>query len=86
MHMKVNGQGRVICLFYKVFRLFLVPLFLFVASISLFSGKFTKKRAVILASSILPFYTIVATERICNKILPGSTEPVFVLKLITAIL
>ena len=63
----------------------LVPVFLFVASLSLFSGKFTKKRAVLLASSLLPFYTIVATERICNKILPGSTEPVFVIKLVTAI-
>ena len=63
----------------------LVPVFLFAASISLFSGKFSKKRAVLLAASLLPFYTIVATERICNKILPGSTEPVFVLKLITAI-
>ena len=50
-----------------------------------FSVNFTKKRAVILGASLLPFYTVVATERICNKILPGSTEPVFALKLITSI-
>ena len=62
----------------------LIPIFLFVASISFFSVNFSKKRAVILAASLLPFFTVVATERICNKILPGSTEPVFALKLITA--
>lgn len=63
----------------------LIPVFLFVAAISFFSVNFTKKRAVILGASLLPFYTVVATERICNKILPGSTEPVFALKLITSI-
>lgn len=63
----------------------LIPIFLFVAAISFFSVNFTKKRAVILGASLLPFYTVVATERICNKILPGSTEPVFALKLITSI-
>ena len=63
----------------------LVPIFLFASSLTLFSVGFTKKRAVILASSLLPFYTVVATERICNNILPGSTEPVFVIKLATAI-
>ena len=63
----------------------LVPVFLFVSSLTLFSTGFTKKRAVILASSLLPFYTVVATERILNNILPGSTEPIFILKLITSI-
>ena len=63
----------------------LVPIFLFASSLTLFTAGFTKKRAVILASSLLPFYTVVATERICNNILPGSTEPVFVIKLVTAI-
>lgn len=63
----------------------LIPVFLFVAAISFFSVNFTKKRAVILGATLLPFYTVVATERICNKILPGSTEPVFALKLITSI-
>lgn len=63
----------------------LVPVFLFASSLTLFTAGFTKKRAVILASSLLPFYTVVATERICNNILPGSTEPVFVLKLVTSI-
>ena len=63
----------------------LIPIFLFVAAISFFSVNFTKKQAVILGASLLPFYTVVATERICNKILPGSTEPVFALKLITSI-
>ena len=67
------------------FSAFLVPIFLFVSSITLFSAGFNKKKAVILASSILPFFTVVATERICKSILPGSTEPVFILKLITAI-
>ena len=62
-----------------------VPVFLFVSSLILFTAGFTKKRAVILASSLLPFYTVVATERICKSILPGSTEPVFILKLVTAI-
>ena len=62
-----------------------VPVFLFVSSLTLFSTGFTKKRAVILASSLLPFYTVVATERILNNILPGSTEPIFILKLITSI-
>ncbi len=63
----------------------LIPIFLFVASILFFSVNFSKKRAVILAASLLPFYTVVATERICKSILPGSTEPVFILKLVTAI-
>lgn len=63
----------------------LIPIFLFVAAISFFSVNFTKKRAVILGASLLPFYTVVATERICNKILPGSTEPVFILKISAAI-
>ena len=63
----------------------MIPIFLFVAAISFFSVNFTKKRAVILGATLLPFYTVVATERICNKILPGSTEPVFALKLITSI-
>ena len=67
------------------FSAFLVPIFLFVSSITLFSAGFNKKKAVILASSILPFFTVVATERICKSILPGSTEPVFILKLVTAI-
>ena len=58
----------------------LVPVFLFVSSLTLFSTGFTKKRAVILASSLLPFYTVVATERILNNILPSSTEPIFILK------
>lgn len=63
----------------------LVPIFLFVSAIFLFSVNFSKKKAVILAASLLPFYTVVATERICNKILPGSTEPVFILKISAAI-
>ena len=67
------------------FSAFLVPIFLFVSSITLFSAGLNKKKAVILASSILPFFTVVATERICKSILPGSTEPVFILKLVTAI-
>lgn len=63
----------------------LVPIFLFVSAIFLLSVNFSKKKAVILAASLLPFYTVVATERICNKILPGSTEPVFILKISAAI-
>ena len=46
----------------------LVPIFLFVSAIFLLSVNFSKKKAVILAASLLPFYTVVATERICNKI------------------
>ncbi|MBQ7905662.1 MAG: DNA translocase FtsK [Spirochaetaceae bacterium] len=60
-------------------------MFLFVSAIFLLSVNFSKKKAVILAASLLPFYTVVATERICNKILPGSTEPVFILKISAAI-
>lgn len=63
----------------------LVPIFLFVSAIFLLSVNFSKKKAVILAASLLPFYTVIATERICNKILPGSTEPVFILKISAAI-
>ena len=63
----------------------LVPIFLFVSAIFLLSVNFSKKKAVILAASLLPFYTVVATERICNKILPGSTDPVFILKISAAI-
>ena len=88
------GVTKEILLFFKIGQILfsaygyssiLIPIFLFVAAISFFSVNFTKKRAVILGASLLPFYTVVATERICNKILPGSTEPVFALKLITSI-
>ena len=88
------GVTKEILVFFKIgqilfsaygYSAILIPVFLFVAAISFFSVNFTKKRAVILGASLLPFYTVVATERICNKILPGSTEPVFMLKLITAI-
>ena len=67
------------------FTCLLIPVFLFVASIMMFMPNFTKKRAVNLAFSILPFYTVYATERICRTILPNSTTPVLIIKLSAAL-
>ena len=62
-----------------------VPIFLFVASILLFMPNFSVKKAVLLACSLLPFFTIVACERILNKILPGSAQQVMILKIVATI-
>ena len=47
---------------------FLIPTFLFVASIFLFMPTWTFKKGVNLAISLIPFFTIVGIEKICNNI------------------
>lgn len=68
------------------FSCFLIPVFLFVSALVLFMPSWDAKKAVLLGVSILPFFTIVVMERICKIILPDSTFPVFMVKLIAVLL
>lgn len=63
------------------FSCLLIPVFLFVSAIVLFLPKWESKKAALLGVSILPFFTVVVMERVCSILLPGSTTPVFLVKL-----
>lgn len=64
---------------------FLIPVFLFVSAMVLFMPNWDLKKAVLLGVSILPFFTVVVMERVCRILLPDSTLPVFMVKLIAVL-
>ena len=80
----VFGLGKILVNVYGFSSVF-IPIFLFAAAIMFFMPNFTSKKSVLLGTSILPFFTVVACERLLRKILPDSTEPVFILKLIATL-
>lgn len=59
----------------------LIPCFLFVAAILLLSLKGTQKYAIYLGASFIPFFTVVVTEKLGNKLLEGDSGAVFGIKL-----
>ena len=65
---------------------FLIPTFLFVASIFLFMPTWTFKKGVNLAVSLIPFFTIVGIEKICNNIFVGNSVALQFIKYSTLIL
>ncbi len=65
---------------------FLIPVFLFASAIVLFLPEWNQKKAVMLGVSIFPFFTTVIMERVCGILLPDSTFPVFMVKLIAIVL
>lgn len=67
------------------FSCFLIPVFLFVSAMVLFMPNWDLKKAVLLGISILPFFTVVAMEHVCKILLPGSTLPVFMVKLMAVL-
>ncbi|MGP1587391.1 MAG: DNA translocase FtsK [Treponemataceae bacterium] len=77
--------GEILSVVYG-FSSILIPIFLFISAIVFFLPNFNEKKAVILGSSLFPFFTCVVTEKILQKILPNSTEPVFILKICAGIL
>ena len=65
---------------------FLIPVFLFVASIFLFMPTWDVKRGLYLAFSLVPFFTIVGIEKFCNNIFVGDSLTLLLLKYSTLIL
>jgi len=65
---------------------FLIPVFLFVASIFLFMPTWDVNRGLYLAFSLVPFFTIVGIEKFCNNIFVGDSLTLLLLKYSTLIL
>ena len=65
---------------------FLIPVFLFVASIFLFLSTWNFKRGLYLAVSLVPFFTIVGIEKFCNNFFIGDSSTLLLIKYTTLIL
>ena len=65
---------------------FLIPVFLFVASIFLFLSTWNFKRGLYLAVSLIPFFTIVGIEKFCNSFFIGDSSTLLLIKYTTLIL
>lgn len=64
----------------------LIPLFLFVAAISCFASKWTSQKAMQLLTAIVPFFTAVGTEKLCNSIADEVTSDFKSIKIIITII
>ena len=62
-----------------------IPLFLFVAAISCFTSKWTAQKSMRLLTAVIPFFTAVGTEKICNSIKQQSTSDTSTIKIAGAI-
>ena len=64
----------------------LIPLFLFVAAIACFASKWTSQKAMQLLTAIVPFFTAVGTEKLCNSIADEVTSDFKSIKIIITII
>ncbi len=64
----------------------LIPLYLIIASVCLFSPVWNSRRGVYLSIFLLPFFTVVLVERLCNSIFVGSGISLAIIKASAVIL
>lgn len=64
----------------------LIPVFLVIAAFECFMRKWHVKHGVILAGSVIPFFTLDAIEHVCRMIIHGNTGDSLVMKLTAAFL
>ncbi len=63
-----------------------IPVFFLVAALQMIGSKWTLKRGVILAGSLLPFFTLVAVEHICKIFISNNTGGILFIKVSSTIL
>ncbi len=64
----------------------LIPVFLLVTAFFCFSSAWTVKKGLSLLLSIIPFFTIVLTERMCRLVAAVEKGPLFMIKMVTALI
>lgn len=64
----------------------LIPVFLVIAALECFVSKWHVKHGVVLAGSVIPFFTLDAIEHVCRMIIQGNTGDSLVMKLTAAFL
>ena len=63
----------------------LIPLFLLVAAFECFMRSWHVRNGVVLAGSVIPFFTIDAVEHICRMLIAENSGDVLVMKLLVAL-
>ncbi|MBQ5470562.1 MAG: cell division protein FtsK [Treponema sp.] len=64
----------------------LIPVFLFVAAISCFASRWNARKSMRLITAIIPFFTAVGTEKICDHMQENSFDDFLTIKLVLTIL
>lgn len=63
----------------------LIPLFLLIAGLSCFASIWTSQKTMRLITAVVPFFTAVATEKICRSILDLGNDSTNIVKIIIAL-
>ena len=64
----------------------LIPLFLFVAGLSCFASKWTSKKSMRLLTAVVPFFTMVAAEKVCRYFAADYTDDFSTIKIVLTLI